>query len=148
MKLANLIGIPVVGLHQGQRSYVPRHQAGHMTAADQTVQREKSACHEAVHICLTGVDARQCRISDRVRSLNPQSSTHGRELPTFSYLTHLDWDEKHHGLTTGAPVQIDLRHYSLMSEPILVSLVRTFRALPLGKMTSTREAHFFGVGAV
>lgn len=58
LKLANLIGIPVVGLHQGQRSYVPRHQAGHMTAADQTVQREKSACHEAVHICLTGADAR------------------------------------------------------------------------------------------
>ena len=28
-----------------------------MTAADQTVQREKSACHEAVHICLTGADA-------------------------------------------------------------------------------------------
>jgi hypothetical protein len=56
LKLANLIGIPVVGLHQGQRTYAPRHQAGHMTAADQTVQREKSACHEAVHICLTGAD--------------------------------------------------------------------------------------------
>jgi hypothetical protein len=34
----------------GQRTYAPRHQAGHMTAADQTVQREKSACHEAVHL--------------------------------------------------------------------------------------------------
>ena len=41
LKLANLIGIPVVGLHQGQRTYAPRHQAGHMTTADQTVQREK-----------------------------------------------------------------------------------------------------------
>ena len=41
LKLANLIGIPVVGLHQGQRTYAPRHQAGHMTAADQTVQRKK-----------------------------------------------------------------------------------------------------------
>jgi hypothetical protein len=48
LKLANLIGILVVGLHQGQRTYAPRHQAGHMTAADQTVQHEKSACHEAV----------------------------------------------------------------------------------------------------
>src|ERR1700730_8904300 len=59
LKLANLIGILVVGLHQGQRTYAPRHQAGHMTAADQTVQREKSACHEAVHICLIGADAGQ-----------------------------------------------------------------------------------------
>jgi anti-sigma factor ChrR (cupin superfamily) len=59
LKLANLIGIPVVGLHQGQRTYAPRHQAGHMTAADQTVQHEKSACHEAVHICLIGADAGQ-----------------------------------------------------------------------------------------
>src|ERR1700732_5492926 len=57
LKLANLIGILVVGLHQGQRTYAPRHQAGHMTAADQTVQRKKSACHEAVHICLIGADA-------------------------------------------------------------------------------------------
>ena len=31
----------------------------HMTAADQTVQRKNSACHEAVHICLTGADAGQ-----------------------------------------------------------------------------------------
>ncbi len=61
LKLANLIGIPVVGLHQGQRTYAPRHQAGHMTAADQTVQREKSACHEAVHICLMGADGGQGR---------------------------------------------------------------------------------------
>jgi hypothetical protein len=30
-----------------------------MTAADQTVQREKSACHEAVHICLMGADVGQ-----------------------------------------------------------------------------------------
>src|ERR1700736_2730249 len=57
LKLANLIGILVVGLHQGQRTYAPRHQAGHMTATDQTVQRKKSACHEAVHICLIGADA-------------------------------------------------------------------------------------------
>jgi hypothetical protein len=42
LKLANLIGIPVVGLHQGQRTYAPRHQAGHMTAADQTVQNAKT----------------------------------------------------------------------------------------------------------
>jgi hypothetical protein len=59
LKLANLIGILVVGLHQGQRTYAPRHQAGHMTATDQTVQRKKSACHEAVHICLTGADVEQ-----------------------------------------------------------------------------------------
>jgi transposase len=44
------------GLHQGQRSYVSCHQAGHLTAADQTVRREKSAC---VHICLTRADAGQ-----------------------------------------------------------------------------------------
>src|ERR1700730_16938117 len=31
--------------------------AGHMTATDQTVQRKKSACHEVVHICLTGSHA-------------------------------------------------------------------------------------------
>jgi hypothetical protein len=41
LKLANLIGILVVGLHQGQRTYALRHQAGHMTATDQTVQRKK-----------------------------------------------------------------------------------------------------------
>jgi hypothetical protein len=27
--------------YEGQRTYAPRHQAGHMTATDQTVQREK-----------------------------------------------------------------------------------------------------------
>jgi hypothetical protein len=45
--------------YEGQRTCAPRHQAGHMTAADQTVQREKSACHEAVHICLMGADVGQ-----------------------------------------------------------------------------------------
>jgi hypothetical protein len=40
-KLVNLIGIPVVGLHQGQRTYAPRQQAGHMTAADQIVRNAK-----------------------------------------------------------------------------------------------------------
>jgi hypothetical protein len=40
-KLAILIGIPIVGLHQGQRIYAPRKQAGHMTAADQIVQSAK-----------------------------------------------------------------------------------------------------------
>src|SRR5271157_3355315 len=37
-KLATLIGIQVVGLHQGQRKYAPRKQAGHMTAVDQIVR--------------------------------------------------------------------------------------------------------------
>ena len=37
VKLAAMIGIPVVGLHQGQRKYAPHQQAGHMTAADQIV---------------------------------------------------------------------------------------------------------------
>ena len=40
-KLADLIGIQVVGLHQGQRKYAPRQQAGHMTAADQIVRNIK-----------------------------------------------------------------------------------------------------------
>ena len=40
-KLAHLIGIPVVGLHQGQRTYAPHQQAGHMTAADQIVRNVK-----------------------------------------------------------------------------------------------------------
>jgi hypothetical protein len=40
-KLANLIGIQVVGLHQGQRKYDPRQQAGHMTAVDQIVRNVK-----------------------------------------------------------------------------------------------------------
>jgi len=40
-KLAALIWIPVVGLHQGPRTYVLHRQAGHMTAADQIVQTSK-----------------------------------------------------------------------------------------------------------
>jgi hypothetical protein len=36
-KLADVIGIQIVGLHQGQRKYAPRQQAGHMTAVDQIV---------------------------------------------------------------------------------------------------------------
>jgi hypothetical protein len=42
-----------------------------MTAADQTVQRKKSACHEAVHICLIGADAGQAPIA-RVLGLEEQ----------------------------------------------------------------------------
>jgi phosphate/sulfate permease len=41
VKLAWLIGIPVVGPHQGQRIFAPHQQAGHMTAADQIVQSAK-----------------------------------------------------------------------------------------------------------
>ena len=41
VKLAWLIGIPVVGPHQGQRMYAPHQQSGHMTAADQIVQSAK-----------------------------------------------------------------------------------------------------------
>src|SRR3974377_1861843 len=45
VKLAWLIGFPVVGLHQGQRTFAPRRQAGHMTAADHIVRKvNKSAC--------------------------------------------------------------------------------------------------------
>ena len=33
-----MIGILIVGLHQGQRTYAPHRQAGHMTAADQIVR--------------------------------------------------------------------------------------------------------------
>jgi hypothetical protein len=50
-KLAALIGIPVVGLHQGQRKYAPHKQAGHMTAADQIVRNiKKVLAIGAVHI--------------------------------------------------------------------------------------------------
>jgi hypothetical protein len=38
---AMMIGIQVVGLHQGQRTYAPHQKAGHMTAADQIVQSAK-----------------------------------------------------------------------------------------------------------
>jgi hypothetical protein len=40
-KLANLIGIPVVGLHQGQRTYAPRRRAGNMTAATKPFSTKK-----------------------------------------------------------------------------------------------------------
>jgi len=33
-KLVAMIRVPLRGLHQGQRSYVPRQKAGHMTASD------------------------------------------------------------------------------------------------------------------
>ena len=36
-----MIGILIVGLHQGQRTYAPHRQAGHMTAADQIVRSAK-----------------------------------------------------------------------------------------------------------
>ena len=41
IKLVRLIAILVVGLHQGQRTYAPHQQAGHMTAADQIVRTVK-----------------------------------------------------------------------------------------------------------
>jgi hypothetical protein len=51
VKLVHMIGIPVVGLHQGQRTYAPHRQAGHMTAADQIVQSAKIVLAiGAVHI--------------------------------------------------------------------------------------------------
>jgi len=41
LKLVSMIGIPVVGLHQGPRTHAPHQQAGHMTAADQIVRNIK-----------------------------------------------------------------------------------------------------------
>jgi len=51
VKLVHMIGIRAVGLHQGQRTYAPHRQAGHMTAADQIVRSAKIVlAMEAVHI--------------------------------------------------------------------------------------------------
>jgi hypothetical protein len=36
-----MIGILIVGLHQGPRTHAPHQQAGHMTAADQIVRNIK-----------------------------------------------------------------------------------------------------------
>jgi len=70
-KLAPMIGIQCVGLHQGQRTYVPHRKAGHMTAADQIVQREENACHGAVHICSAG---KSKSVSSASRSFSRQST--------------------------------------------------------------------------
>jgi hypothetical protein len=52
VKLAFLMGIPAVGLHQGQRGSAPHHKAGHMTAANQIIRSAKKRLpSEAVHIC-------------------------------------------------------------------------------------------------
>ena len=78
LKLANLIGIPVVGLHQGQRTYTPRHQAGHMTAADQTVQREKVlAMRPSTYVSQALTPDRSLRFSIRVVRLSRQFRTRG-----------------------------------------------------------------------
>ncbi len=40
-KLAFLMGIPAVGLHQGQRPNTPHQKAGHMTAVNRLVRSKK-----------------------------------------------------------------------------------------------------------
>ena len=43
---------PIRGLHQGQRSYVPHQQAGHMTAPDQDAKPPQNPCAAGVvHTC-------------------------------------------------------------------------------------------------
>jgi hypothetical protein len=54
VKLDVLIGIPIVGQHQGQRTYALHRQAGHMTAADQIARSVKKVlAMGAVHIWVT-----------------------------------------------------------------------------------------------
>jgi hypothetical protein len=53
-------------------------KAGHMTAADQIVQNEKSACHEVVHIWAVGCRPNRFVLNDRTLMLSADNI--GKEL--------------------------------------------------------------------
>jgi hypothetical protein len=71
-KLADVIGIQIVGLHQGQRQYAPHQQAGHMTAVDQIVQNAKKSACQGRPSTYDEIDARDMMMMPQFPASHPR----------------------------------------------------------------------------